>query len=319
MGGKDDRMTRRSFLGAAGAGALSLGLSGAAPAALAAAGGKKSRFRIAYLADVHVQPERSAAKWMEKCLEHAQSQEPDLIIYGGDMIMDATSVDKDRVKTQWDLFNRVNALNTGVPVKYVLGNHDIFGWSNKAVYRDDPSFGKRYALDVLQLERGFYSFEMGGWKIIVLDSVHAVDGNGYTARLDRTQLWWLIETLRKTPKTQPAMVVSHIPILSVTPYLFGEFSFHDNWAIPGAFMHTDARFIKDIFRHHPNVQLCLSGHMHMGDRVEYEGVTYLCNSAVSGNWWNGRFQDFWPSYTLVDLAPDGTFTSKAVAYGWKPA
>jgi hypothetical protein len=84
-------------------------------------------------------------------------------------------------------------------------------------------------------------------------------------------------------------------------------------------MHTDARFIKDVFRRHTNVNLCLSGHMHMVDRVDFNGVTYLCNGAVCGNWWKGKFQEFTPSYTLIDLFSDGTYEWRAIPYGWKPA
>jgi len=43
------------------------------------------------------------------------------------------------------------------------------------------------------------------------------------------------------------------------------------------------------------------------DRIEYNGVTYLCNGAVSGNWWRGAYQECEPGYALLDLYDDGTF------------
>lgn len=88
-------------------------------------------------------------------------------------------------------------------------------------------------------------------------------------------------------------------------------------AAPGSRLHIDARRIKDLFVRHPNVRLCLSGHLHLVDRVEYLGVTYLCNGAVSGAWWKGNHQECEPGYALIDLHNDGSFEHRYVTYGWK--
>ncbi|MEX2092204.1 MAG: hypothetical protein WD971_05980, partial [Pirellulales bacterium] len=74
-----------------------------------------------------------------------------------------------------------------------------------------------------------------------------------------------------------------------------------------------------LFAKHPNVKLCISGHLHLLDRVDYNGVTYLCNGAVSGNWWGGRHKDCDEGYAVVDLYDDGTFEHEYVKYGWKAA
>jgi Icc protein len=84
-------------------------------------------------------------------------------------------------------------------------------------------------------------------------------------------------------------------------------------------MHGDARRIKDLFHKHENVRLCLSGHVHLLDRCEYLGVTYVCGGAVSGNWWKGPHQETREGYSLVDLYPDGAFDVQYVAYDWKVA
>src|SRR3954462_10768213 len=68
---------------------------------------KKRRVRIAHVTDIHVQPERQAALGMEKCLEHCQSQNPDIIFMGGDYVMDCLGADRDRVQAQWDIYDRV--------------------------------------------------------------------------------------------------------------------------------------------------------------------------------------------------------------------
>ena len=47
--------------------------------------------------------------------------------------------------------------------------------------------------------------------------------------------------------------------------------------------------------------------MHLLDRVDYNGVAYLCNGAVSGNWWTSdTYQQTKAGYALIDLYDDGT-------------
>jgi 3',5'-cyclic-AMP phosphodiesterase len=68
---------------------------------------------------------------------------------------------------------------------------------------------------------------------------------------------------------------------------------------------------------HPNVKLCLSGHTHLVDRLDYTGVSYFCNGAVSGAWWKGAWQGCEPGYALVNLYDDGSFEREYVVYGAK--
>jgi hypothetical protein len=84
-------------------------------------------------------------------------------------------------------------------------------------------------------------------------------------------------------------------------------------------MHVDARKLKDMFLEHSNVKACLSGHIHLVDRVDYLGVSYYCNGAVSGAWWDGDYQECAPGYALVDLYDDGSVENVYVTYGWKAA
>jgi len=48
--------------------------------------------------------------------------------------------------------------------------------------------------------------------------------------------------------------------------------------------------------------------------VDYLGIKYYCNGAVSGNWWKGAFQDFAPAYAVIELYDDGTSLRKMVEY-----
>lgn len=280
---------------------------------------RKRSLRIAHLTDIHVQPENGAPKGMEAAIEHAQGQKdkPNMILTGGDLIMDALGADAARTKTQWDIFTSVLKANAEIPVEHVIGNHDVWGWNAIDKYSKESKFGKTWACEVLQLEKPYRSFDKKGWHFVVLDSTHRVEGNGYTARLDDEQFEWLKDDLAKVPKTTPIFVVSHIPIIGVCSMFDGENEKTGNWVIPGAWVHIDARRIKDLFRKHPNVKMCISGHEHLLDQVVYNNVNYFCNGAVSAAWWGGDYQECTYGYTLVDLYDDGSFENRYVPYGWK--
>lgn len=285
---------------------------------------RKRTLRIAHLTDIHVQPEKGAPDGMQAAIAHALSQKekPNLMITGGDLIMDALGATKERTKAQWDIYQRVIRENVKIPVRHTIGNHDVWGWGDRAKYSSESKFGKVWACETLEMAKLYYSFDQAGWHIVVLDSTHPVMkdgavGNGYTARLDEEQFEWLKSDLAGTPKKTPILVVTHIPIIAVCSMFDGENEKTGNWVIPGAWMHIDARRIKDLFKAHPNVKLCISGHEHLLDQVVYNSVTYFCNGAVSGGWWGGDYHECTYGYTLVDLFDDGSFENRYVPYGWK--
>lgn len=49
--------------------------------------------------------------------------------------------------------------------------------------------------------------------------------------------------------------------------------------------------------------------------IDYLGVTFLCDGAVSGNWWRGPYMDFPRGYVIVTLHSGGTAQEQFVAYG----
>lgn len=283
---------------------------------------RRRSLRLAHLTDVHVQPERGASDGLAACLRHAQAHEdpPRLILTGGDAVMDVFGADADRAKAQADLWRRAWKAECSLPVEHCLGNHDVWGWDKQSSRTSgaEPRWGKRWALDLLGMDRPYRSFDRSGWHFVVLDSVSPAEGTeaGYVARLDDEQFAWLEADLRATPATTPVLVLSHIPIVSVAAQMFGEQEKSGDWVIPRSWVHIDARRITHLFRRHPNVKLCLSGHIHTCDEVRFAGTTYVCGGAVCGNWWEGDIEGTDEGYGLVDLYDDGTFDVQYVAYGW---
>jgi 3',5'-cyclic AMP phosphodiesterase CpdA len=306
---QDNTITRRNLL-AAGAAATILAPLGAD--ALPAKRSNRGRaMRFAHLTDIHVQSKLAAGEGMAACLRHVQEQRdtPEFIVFGGDNVM---NVDDDEgaqyADAQIKLWRDVLKAECSLPYACAIGNHDVFG--------NLPVDGKKWAVDAYALPGRCYTLDRAGWRFVFLDSTFPIGGQSYTARLDDGQFEWLSDVLQQTKPETPICVVSHIPILSVSAYLCIEEAPKVDWQIPGSWAHIDAHRIKDLFKKHPNVKLCLSGHMHMVDSMEYLGVTYVCSGAVSGNWWKGAYHEFDPQYAIVDLYKDGTCQVELVRYGW---
>ncbi|HRJ26181.1 MAG TPA: metallophosphoesterase [Fimbriimonadaceae bacterium] len=287
---------------------------------LASASPKKEvALRIAHLTDIHVQPELKAGIGMADALRIAQERrpKPDLILTGGDLIMDCSGTSATRAQDQWDIFNQVLKNELTTPIEHCLGNHDVFAMYrySKGRQAGEPEYGKKWAMEILGLGHPYRSFDRAGWHFIVLDSTFP-QTDSYTAKLDDEQFEWLVADLKKTPKTTPILVLSHIPILAACAYFDGNNEKTGNWVVPGSWMHIDARRITRAFYEHGGVKLALSGHMHLVDRVDYLGTTYLCNGAVSGAWWRGNYHECEPGFGEVTLYRDGTFDHKYVTTGW---
>jgi len=278
---------------------------------------RKRVLRVAHLTDIHVQPEKDAAKGMSRCLQvvHQLKPRPDLIFNGGDSVMDVFSQGRERARTLKQLWQSILRDHCEIPVIHCIGNHDVWGWdrARSGCTGNEPDYGKRWAMELFELEQRYYAFDRAGWRFMVLDSTFP-HGNGYKARLDEEQFEWLQTELTRTPASMPVCILSHIPILSASAYLDGNNEKTGDWVVPGAWMHIDARRIIELFWKHRNVKLCLSGHIHLYDRVDYNGVTYLCNGAVCGAWWNGDYQQTPPGFGLIDLYSDGTFESQYLTY-----
>lgn len=269
--------------------------------------------RIAHVTDIHIKPGLKAPKRLATCFQHIQSspEKVDLILNGGDTIMDALSRDRSTVTKQWDVWGNILKEECSLQMENCIGNHDIWG----AGAKDDMLYGKSWAMDTLQLSKRYRSFDKNGWHFIILDSIHAKeDSSWYIGKLDEEQFDWLKNDLQQVDARTPVLVMSHIPILSAAAFLDGERSSGDNWQVPGSYMHIDAHRIIDLLYKHKNVKVCLSGHLHLLDKVEYNGITFLCNGAVSGNWWNGAYKETKPGYALLNLYDDGSFDHEYVGY-----
>ena len=278
---------------------------------------KKSSIKVAFISDIHVKPDEVSQAGMRKALRHINNlkQKPAFIINGGDSIMDALAADKIATQAQWDVWASILNSENKLPVYHCIGNHDIWGWQVKdESIKSDPLYEKNWVISQHSMSGRYYSFTKGRWHFIVLDSTQENNG-GYIARLDEEQYQWLENELASVPKDTFICIVSHIPIISFCAAMFfNDMLPNGDWKLSRVLLHTDARRIKSLFTKYPNIKTCLSGHIHLQDEVNYLGIRYFCNGAISGNWWKGAFQEFEPAYAVFDFQNDGNVSREMIEY-----
>ena len=321
--GTINQPTRRQVItaGAAACGFALLGKSGLAqlPSGTRRVERPGAPLRFAHLTDTHVQPERRAGEGFAAALQSLAKLDPapSFIITGGDHVMDVFETDRMRADVQWDLYNQVLRANTKLPVYPCMGNHDVWGWgaSPDKVSPDAAGYGKAQAVERLGMKGPYYSFDEGPWHFVCLDNIVRRERE-YFGGLDEAQAKWLADDLAAS-KGKPVCVVSHIPLLAACVFFDGDDRVRaDFWHVPDSYMHRDVKPLLDLFRRSGNVRLLLSGHIHLVDRVDYLGMTFVCDGAVCGGWWKGPNQEFPEGYGVIDLWPDGTFEHRYVTYGW---
>ncbi|HTE33733.1 MAG TPA: metallophosphoesterase [Chryseolinea sp.] len=282
---------------------------------------KKRALRIAHVTDVHILDQMNAETCFARVLQEINSlkDKPDLIINTGDTVMDENKQLLETVETRWNVWKRISKNENDIVMKSALGNHDVWYGPDAtldAKYKLDKRYGKQWAIDNLAMPSRYYSFDLNGWKFIALDSINGEDGY----QLDEEQFSWLRNELTHARPGQPVCVFSHVPIISMGALLYAtKHTPMNDIKFPSADMHNDHQRIKDIFSAAGSVKVCLSGHVHYVDGVDYLGVKYLCNGAVSGNWWRAplALDEFPPVYSLLDLYEDGTFDHRLVYYNSK--
>lgn len=266
----------------------------------------KPVLRIAHITDVHIRPDLDAPERFKKCLEEVKKHKIDFFLNGGDSIYDASydTVKRERVLEQWAIWDDCIRVIKGYELHSCIGNHDNW-WA--APDKSDELYGKNYVVKRLGIPNRYYSFSKSGWHFIILD------GNNPSISLDDEQYNWLKSELENLPKNTPVLLMSHYPILGVTPFWEGG-------------MHSDYKKLKTLFyEHNDKVKVCLSGHNHLLDSAAYNGTQYFCNGAMSGFWWEkgdaksaGKcyYEETPPGYAILELYADGSMTNQYIPHSF---
>lgn len=297
-------MKRRNFIKIAGTGTAGISATLATPLLAAPVRNTGPVLKIAHITDVHIRPEENAPHRFKQCLKEIRNLGVDFFLNGGDSIFaaDYSHIKRERVTEQWAIWDDCIREIEGHAIYSCIGNHDTW-WA--APDKQDSMYGKDYVVQRLNIPDRYYSFSEKGWHFIILD------GNNPSISLDKEQLEWLEKELDQLSENTPVLLMSHYPILGVTPFWEGG-------------MHSDYQALKALFyKHRDKVKICLSGHQHLLDNASYNGVSYFCNGALSGFWWEkgdkhsaseGYCQETPPGYAILELYSDGTFTNRYIPH-----
>ena len=141
--------TRRGFLGAV-----------AATAAIPAAATSADRVRFLAFADIHYMPgvyPNDSREWLERILARAVSARCEFAIHAGDFTHDPVR-NADYVK----LYN-----DAPLPTFHTLGNHDT------------ECCPVEKTLEAYRMERGYYCFDRGCFRFVVLDTNYFRKGDSF--------------------------------------------------------------------------------------------------------------------------------------------
>lgn len=298
-------ITRRGLIGGMLAGSAAMALPFGASAA-------EKDFRFVHMTDLHIQPELGAADGVALAVKKVLSlnPRPQFVIFGGDSIMDALNVTRERADLQFRLLSE--ALKPlEMPVHYTVGNHDVYGWGNKEAQKTDAGYGKALFTEKVNKKESYHSFDAGNWKFVILDSIAPKEPGGWVAEIGETQMQWLKDTLEKTGKTRPVVIVSHVPIMTI----FGQYSLGTTLPTPNSLIVGNGKAVRDLFKDY-NVKAVLQGHTHVVEECTYTGTHYITSGAVCGEWWKGPRLGVHPEgFGVYDVSGD-SFKWEYVPYGW---
>jgi len=198
---------------------------------------------------------------------------PDLLLLTGDLTQDETAASYERLR---HVIEPLGILTAMIP-----GNHDV------------P------AVMISSLQGGCFtaarSLQIGGWQVVLLDSVVA----GQTAgALAASELRFLADQLASFPNTPTLVALHHPPCLIGSP-----------WMDEIGLQQAGALF--EVLDRSPQVKLVIFGHIHQAFEGDRQGVRYLGTPSACMQF-KPRSQDLTldetlPGFRLIELFADGMF------------
>ncbi len=261
------RITRRDLLKASG---LALaGLSVAAPLVRAAEGGSKTALRFGMVTDPHYADidhrgkryyRESVAK-MAECVKLMNEKKVEFLIELGDLKDQASKPTAKStltyLRTIEQAFQKAKA-----PTYHALGNHD-----EDSISKDE--FLAVVSNTGIPRTSKYYSFDLKGMHMVVLDANYLTDGTDYcrgnfnwtNANVPPAELKWLDGDLTST--TKPVIVFLH-------QQLDGK----------GSHYVKNAPEVRRILQKHKKVLAVFQGHNHAGHYSQIKGIHYYTLKAM---------------------------------------
>jgi len=271
---------------------------------------EEDAFSVAFLTDIHLQPERNAVEGLSRALDSVNMLNPDFIITGGDLIMDALGQSYGRADSLYNLYMEV-VKKSESPVYNTMGNHEIYGiYERSGADQANPEYGEK--MFEKRLGPSYYSIEHKGWKFMIINSIEDTKKNGYIGLVDPLQLAWIKDELKETGPLTPIVLSTHIPFLTAYSQKYeGSTVANDSSLVV-----CNSKEVIDLFSGH-NLKLVLQGHLHTVEDIFIDGIHFITGGAVSGGWWGGPNMGFEEGFLLLTFKTDD-FSWRYVDYGWNP-
>lgn len=276
----------------------SLFLLGAATTNLRAAEDQARQVRVGLITDLHHadKPTRGTRHYRDTLTKLAEAakrfttDKPDFVVELGDFIDAAESVETEQSYLQQvsKVFNTIPG-----PKHYVLGNHCV------------DTLTKEEFLGVVGKKESFYSFDLGGFHFVFLDSCFRSDGKSYgrknfdwtDANVPAHELDWLQADLKATDKKVIVFA-------------------HQRLDVAGHYSVKNAADVRKALEASGKVMAVFQGHSHKNNHQEIGGIHYTTLVAMV----EGAGPDN-SGYSMMDLLEDGTIRvtgfRKQTNYKWK--
>lgn len=272
---------------------------------------KTPGFSFAFLTDIHLEPERRGLEGFQEAIKKTNELNPDFVITGGDLVMDALGVSYERADSLYDLYvNTSKEFN--MPVYNSVGNHEVYGlYKESGSDTANEEYGKK--MFEKRLGKRYYSFDHKGWHFMILDAIGLTRERTYIGQIDDTQIEWIKSDLAGLDPRTPIVISVHIPFITThTQLTRGTLAAND----PGTVI-TNGTDVLRLFLPY-NLKLVLQGHLHFLEDLYVDNqIHFITGGAVSGRWWQGPPSDHVEEGFLVVKAGEDRIDWEYVDYGWE--
>jgi len=261
------------------------------------------------MTDIHIQREKNAISGFRKAIAKVNELNPDFVITGGDLIMDALGQTYGRADSLYYIFTTMQK-EFKMPVYNTMGNHEHYGWyASSGADTNHPEYGKQ--MFEKRIGPRYQRIDRKGWVFLILDSVVKDGKGGYEGGIDTEQIEWMKAQLADIDPKTPIVISLHIPLLTTEAQILRGATAANE---PGEVV-VNSKEVIDLFKNH-NLELVLQGHLHYYETLFVFGTSYITGGAVSGAWWEGPYLGTEEGFVLIKVKGEEV-SWEYIDYGWK--